>query len=255
MNYLEFKRQLMVDPYSKDQDFLDAKGRDAEFAEAADEADAFEQALQDALTVEVPPGLAEQIMLRTSIEEGLRDQPQTVQQKVVRPMWPQALAAGIFAAAVTAGVMTWQQPAAPEAGPGSMETFVVDHWQHHGNATLQQASTEFSSAEELRQVLASVGVEATEEFLRQIRYGANCPTPKGKGAHLVLNTEYGPITLFYAPKVESGTSRMSIDDVVAILVEMQNGSAALVGEQKDEDSMRKIGDMINENLRPMSTNT
>ncbi|MCG8466494.1 MAG: DUF3379 domain-containing protein [Xanthomonadales bacterium] len=254
MNYLEFKRQLMVDPYSKDQDFLDAKGRDAEFAEAADEADAFEQSLQDALTVEVPPGLAEQIMLRTSIEEGLRDQPQVAQQKVVRPMWPQALAAGIFAAAVTAGVMSWQH-ATSAGGPGSMETFVVDHWQHHGDATLQQASTEFSSAQELRQVLASVGVEATEEFLRQIRYGANCPTPKGKGAHLVLNTEHGPITLFYAPKVESGTSRMSIDDVVAILVEMQSGSAALVGEEKDEDSMRKIGDMINENLRPMSTNT
>ena len=136
-----------------------------------------------------------------------------------------------------------------------METFVVEHWQNHGLAAVQSANTEFSSPEDLKLVLAAVGVEANQDFLKQVRYGKNCPTPKGEGAHLVIATEHGPVTLFYAPQVDSESRRLSIDDVVAILVKMETGSAALVGEYESEESIREIGDMINENLRPMSTST
>lgn len=255
MNYLEFKRQLMVDPYSTDQTFLAAKEQDEQFVQAADEADEFERLLQQAVNVEVPPGLAEQIMLRTSIEEGLRTDVRSEPAVTSRPVWPQALAAGLFAAAITAGVMNWNQPIGSAGEPESMETYVVEHWQQHGASAIQASNAEFSTPEELKQVLAAVGVEANQDFLERVRYGKNCPTPKGDGVHLVIGTEHGPITLFYAPKVNSETRRMSIDDVVAILVQMQSGSAALVGEHETEESMREIGDMINSSLRPMSTNT
>jgi len=89
-------------------------------------------------------------------------------------------------------------------------------------------------------------------LLRRISFGKNCPTPKGVGAHLVINTERGPITVFYAPEMSDDISRMSIDEVVAVLIGLQEGSAAVLGE--DEESLREIGALVKDNLHPTSTN-
>lgn len=252
MNYLEFKRQLMVDPYLRDPAFLAAKEQDAQFADAAEESQDFERMLQSAMKVEVPPGLADQIILRTSIEEGLSAQPAPAVVGKVRPLWPQAIAASLFAAAITAGVMTWKLDN-DKHGPGSMESFVVEHWTYDGAPALQQASAQFSSAGDLRQLLASVGVEADDALLQRIRFGKNCPTPEGKGAHLVINTDNGPITLFYAPGVSSEANQMSLGEVVAVLINMQSGSAALLGD--DESSVREVEELVKDGLHPMTTRT
>jgi hypothetical protein len=57
-----------------------------------------------------------------------------------------------------------------------------------------------------------------------------CPTPDGKGVHMVLNTEQGPVTLIYMPETEVIEGEMlRVDDVEAVLVSLPRGSAALLG--------------------------
>lgn len=250
MNYLEFKRQLMVDPYDRNPDFQAARNRDGQHADAVASSDQFEQLLQQALSVEVPPGLTDQIVIRTKLEEQERMEQKTSSRGA---WWPRAVAASVLAAALTAGAMNWNQ-----SRQDSMAAFVVQHWQHDGQNALVRAEhvghqQRADSLKELRRVLAAAGVEADEKLLQRITFGKNCPTPKGTGAHLVINTESGPITVFYAPEIGEQARRLSIDDVVAVLIEMQDGAAAFIGE--DEGSVREVGELVKSNLRPMSTRT
>lgn len=251
MNYLEFKRRLMVDPYLQDPSFVAAKEQDEQFAAAAKESQDFERILQTALNVEVPPGLAEQIILRTSIEEGLSAPPAAATARAARTPWPQALAAGIFAAAVTAGVMSWGF--AGRGHDAGLETFVVHHWELDGRKALEAARSKYSSKEESRQILASSGMVADDELLERIRFSKNCPTPEGVGAHLIVNTEHGPITLFVIPGMNGDIEQMSFGDVIAVLLNEQNGAAAVLGE--DETSVREVQELVKGKLHPMSTST
>lgn len=243
MNYLEFKRQLMVDPYTKEARFVAARENDADCARAAAESDQFEQCLQRALQVEIPPGLAEQIILHRDLDEQAAPRQTRV--------WPQSLAAGLFAAALTAGIFSWNiyHHAAPE-----METFVLEHWAHDGAAVMQRASNsgQHMAPAEMTRVLASVGIEADPALLERLMYVKNCPSPKGMGAHMVLNTSAGMVTVFFAPGVdELDTERMSIDQVVALLIGLDSGAAAVVGEQ--DQGLLEASDLIRSGLQPLST--
>lgn len=242
MNYLEFKRQLMVDPYTDDADFVAAKHADPKCGKAVADAMAFEHLLQQAMKVEVPPGLADQIIL----QQGLDNTPRRE-----RRVWPLALAASFLAAVLTAGFITWH-----EQRQESLEAYVIDHWQQDGLVALQYASNQqhATSIDELQRILTVAGVSADAALAEKVTYAKNCPTPKGTGAHLVINTEQGPITVFYAPAIESSdTKRLSVDEVVTLLVSLQEGSAAVVGE--DSDSLKEVGDLVRSGLRPLSAST
>jgi hypothetical protein len=57
-----------------------------------------------------------------------------------------------------------------------------------------------------------------------------CPTPDGKGVHMVLNTEHGPVTVILMPatSVDERESRLS-NGMQARLVSLSRGSVAVMG--------------------------
>ncbi len=56
------------------------------------------------------------------------------------------------------------------------------------------------------------------------------PTPGGKGVHMILNTESGPVTVFYMPEADVDDREvLSFDDKEAVLVDLEKGSAVIIG--------------------------
>ena len=100
MTYSEFIRQLGVDPANQDPAFLRARESSPEFGRAAAESDRFEHQLGQALTLSEPQNLLPS--LKQIARSGARR----------KDAWRNyALAAGVFLAMITVGVIWRMNPA------------------------------------------------------------------------------------------------------------------------------------------------
>ena len=221
MNLLEFKRRLMTDPGDRSEEMRVARATDGEFAAAAEASDRFEAKLHQALNVPAPHGLAETIILRQSLEQDSR-----------RPRWPQlsALAAALALAVAVTTFTMW-----PGQTPmGDLQQHLAWHWQHDGPQVLATAAGRTQAdPNQIQQVLAEFGIQLEPEMLEQVRLTKFCPTPDGAGAHIVLNTESGPVTLYYMPRtrVPSSPTRMHLEDgMEAVALNVERGSLAVIAE-------------------------
>lgn len=217
MNYSEFIRQLGADPASQDPAFLRARESSPEFMRAAAESNRFEHQLILALTVSAPQDLL----------PGLK---QIARSDVRRSgVWRNyALAASLFLAVVTAGVVWRMNPRFD-----SVEQYLAYHYAEDGPALV--ARGEGQLAANVDEVLARFKVELTPQARRTVGVIKFCPTPAGKGAHLVLNTQQGPITVIFMPDTEVNDGEMlQFDGMQAQLVTLKGSSLAVIGTERQE---------------------
>ena len=233
MNFSDFKRLLGADPYSQDPEFLRARNSsDAEFAESVEAADKFEQKLQRVLTVTVPYSLQADILQHV----------QTIPQRRISG-WPMALAASIFMMIGAAAVFVWHQDQLAD-----LESYVLNHWQMDGTNLVAQARGP-ASVEQIQAIMASVNASADQKLARRVYFIKNCPTPDGKGAHMVLMTEQGPVTVFYLPKTRvQDTTSFEMPGMHAFLLDLQQGSAAIIGPSMD--SVQSVARLLSSGLVP-----
>jgi hypothetical protein len=216
MDFSEFKRWLGAEPRCEDPAFAAARNSSDEYRQAAEEALAFEGRLEQAIDVPVPDDLV----------SGLQRIPfEGATQRAARRRWlPMAMAASVLVA-IGAVALTWQ------SGKqwNSVEEYLADHYRHDGPALL--ASLGEVPPVEVQAILAEVGASAKPELANIVGIIKYCPTPDGKGVHMVLNTERGPVTLIYMPEtsVQEGQP-VHFDDVEAVLVSLPRGSAALMSD-------------------------
>jgi hypothetical protein len=98
---------------------------------------------------------------------------------------------------------------------------------------------------------ADVGDEAETRLALQARYRYSprlepalagivnvikqCPTPDGKGVHMVLNTDKGLVTVIYMPETPvTDGEQIAFDDSEAVLVQLPKGSAAIIGLREQQ---------------------
>jgi hypothetical protein len=104
----------------------------------------------------------------------------------------------------------------------------MDHYRHDGAKLLARANNH--AAVEVADMLAGFGVEAAPELAGIVNLVKSCPTPDGKGVHMVLNTERGLITVIYMPETPvTDGERIAFDDREALLVALPKGSAVIIG--------------------------
>ncbi len=232
MNFSDFKRLLGADPYSQDPEFLRARNSGGEFTEAADAADQFEQKLQKAVNLDVPGDLQSDILQYIS----------TVPQR--RPAaWPMALAASLFMMIGAAAVFMWHQDQLAD-----LEAYVIDHYQLDGARLLEQAR-EPATMKQIQAIMASVNASAGQQLASQVYFIKNCPTPDGTGAHLVLMTESGPVTVFYLPETEVREIKsFEMPGMHAYLVNLQHGAAAVIGPSTD--SVHSVAQLLDSGILP-----
>ncbi len=214
MNFSEFKKLLAADPWNRDSETLRARNSAPEFEQAAEEAEAFEHKLQTALQVSPPVDL-------------LADIKAISQHPVQRRNWmPLALAASLLIAVGAVG-MVWKQSQQWD----SVEAYLAEHYAHDGDTLLGRAAGSVSEAD-ISRIMASLNASAGQQLKGQIKFIKFCPTPEGRGAHMVVSTEQGPMTIVFMPATQVTDGEMvEFNQMHAYLVNLEHGSAAIIGRR------------------------
>jgi len=238
MNFSEFKRLLGAEPRSGDPEFQRARHSSPEFEEAAADAERFETKLERATLIPAPDGLMKDIM-------AISQQPSEPAKS--KGWWPLALAASILLAVGAAGI-TWNM----NRGWDSVEDYLVYHYRHDGEKLMAQVDG--GTASDVQTILAELDVQASPALADIIGVIKYCPTPDGKGVHMILNTETGPVTVIYMPHTRVTDGEMlAFDNVEAVLVELQSGSAAIIGP--DRQLISSLSAIIQDSLVPVPGNS
>lgn len=237
MNLAEFKRRLMTDPHSRDAEFLAARSKDEEFARLAARSAAFEDRLGKALQVPVPDKLAEDILLRQSKE--------AVSSRRKMPLF--LAAAAVLVLSVSVSLLLLLDFDVP--GEHDLSDYLAWHWELDGPAAMNTSHHQPSDAEEIRRIFADLGVHVEHALMDSIRLAKFCPTPDGAGAHVVLETDEGPVTMFYMPRSQAPDAPRLVDlpdGMVGWLINLERGSMALVAESGRDT--RELADQIQRKL-------
>ncbi len=236
MDYSEFLRQLGADPHNQDPEFLRARESTPEFLKAAQDAEAFEDKLVRAAKFSAPAGLLEDIRKIS--------QDSTASSTSTTRWWPLALAASILISVGAVGV-GWKMSHSWD----SVDQYLVDHYRHDGQNLLDKS--DLGQAENIQGILARFDVQAApglEQLIDVIKY---CPTPDGTGVHMVLNTTEGLVTIIYMPETEvTDRETVEFDDMRAMLVGLEKGSAIIIGSQ--QQSISELYSFIHESFTPIA---
>lgn len=235
MTFSEFKFLLGADPRNREPEFQRARYSSAEFDVAAGEADRFEALLDRAALIPAPDNLFSEILTISQQTPGAAG----------RRRWlPMALAASLLLTAGAAGWM-WNM----NRGWASVEEYVVEHYRHDGNLAPAEVGID-----QVQALFAGLDMQATPALARIVNVIKYCPTPDGKGIHMILNTEGGPVTVIYMPGTRVVDREvLAFDDVEAILVELQAGSAVIIGP--DKQSVSALYSFVQESITPAPGNS
>ena len=230
MNFSEFKKLIGADPWNRDPETMRARNSAPEFETAARDAEAFEEKLQSALHGQPPADFLGEI-------KSISQQPTRN-----RNWMPLALAASVLIA-VGAGSMAWKQSRQWD----DVEDYLADHYSHDGPALIAKA-TGVVAQKDINKIMARLDAAADHQLSGSIKFIKFCPTPDGRGAHMVVSTDQGPMTIIFMPKtVVTDGEMIEFDQMHAYLVSLEHGSVAIIGKQSQ--AVESLETMIRSSLK------
>jgi len=221
MNCLDVRRLLLAEPKSHDQAMCQHIACCTECSHFAEALGSFEADLSHASKIEVPEGLVSRILLRQRLA--------TEQNR--RKRIGMATAAvfllgfiGVFSGLLSNGLGYF--------GPGSLEQVVLQHvndelhhLEDHKNLSIQQ----------LNSVLEEHGNKIQALPGRIINYAGACPIGKNQGAHVIVDSASGPMTILFMPGEFVGQrSHVSDERFHGVIIPTEQGSMAIVGEDPQQ---------------------
>lgn len=197
MDELELRRRCYAEPSNDSAEFRAwLKDNPAAF-ETARKAAQFDQQLRFALNhPTTPEGLSGRILLNTAMHQRRR--------RRNRVFGGLALAASIVLSATL--VLT-----PPSSTPTELEVsqMALTHV-YEEIAKLDNADHPIGQSE-LRGMFHEMGGELSGE-LEQVRFAFLCPTPHGRGLHLIADTDEGRVTVLYLPQTQVDPDRIEFAD-------------------------------------------
>ncbi|OAB54835.1 hypothetical protein AY599_07615 [Leptolyngbya valderiana BDU 20041] len=238
MDRRTLEQHLMTDPDLTNPEVVDAARADEDCAAVLRESERFERDLHSAMTLPSRPGLAQDIIERRKADHHRPELP-----------WMLATAAALTLAI---GVVALQMiPGEHDHAHRSSDvwTQLAEHWTYDGQQALASSQTANSDPEDIEALLSGLGIDAERDLIDRVRLGKICPTPSGEGAHLVLTTDDGPITLILMPRTEAPplpSSQTLSDGKEAWLIGLENGSMAVIADpdQGAFDLARRLGQQV-----------
>lgn len=218
MNCLDYRRQLAAVP-----DALDAEARTHEAgcprcAQARNDAQAFEATLRNALAVPVPESLADQILLRQTTERR-RDRGARRRTFALR-------FAAVLALAVAGGLL-WRAQLTSRPLPD----LAVAHLSHEPYALASRARV---PPAQVRTLFAARGV-ALRGDPGEVDYLNLCPLGRDQALHMVVQTDRGPVTVYYVVgHHEPARAVWQRDGVVGRSVPLADGTLVLLADRDDQ---------------------
>lgn len=234
MDYSEFLRRIGADPHDADPEIAHARASDETFDQAAREALELEAKLQRAVDVPIPDDLIAQIRNIPAAD--------SVSPKPALRWRSMAIAAGLLIAIGAAGI-SWNM----NHSWNSVDEYVVDHYHHDGDALVQRATENPSF--DVQATFARFDVTAQPLLADDISMIKYCPTPDGRGVHMVLDTPEGPVTVIYMPEtdVEDGPG-VEFDGMNSYYVQLDKGSAVIIGKQ--QQAIDTLHALVQESIVP-----
>ncbi len=217
MNCQDVRRLILADPKLHDHAVHLHLVGCAECSHFADELGSFESTLNRASKVEVPEGLASRILLRQCLttKHNWRKRPGLATAAVFLLGF-----VGILSVFFTNGLDYF--------GSSSLEQVVLQHvndelhhLEDHKNLSVQQ----------LNSVLKEHGNKIRALPGRTINYAGACPIRNNQGAHVIVDSASGPMTILFMPGEFVGQRSLVKDKRFhGVIIPTEQGSMAIVGE-------------------------
>lgn len=213
MNCLDFRRQFLADPYTKDPILHAHRNECAGCGKQAEKILQFESALTNALKVDPPENLNEKILMRETLQH---------RQSSRRTFRTLALAASI----VVASVVAFNLYRSPDSST-PVDLLAIEHVMHDSRALM---STSVVSTARIKKVMETVNIDFGGE-LRNVTFAGNCRVNGKLGVHLVVAGEHGPVTILFLPGETAESTMMTEHDAMHVMVlPNSRGSTAIVGK-------------------------
>lgn len=215
MNCLEYRRQLMTDPASRNPHLQEHAQACKSCAAFTEQLQSFETTLKSSADdIEIPEGLASRILLRQSTG---------IQQSVHSRRWMYAVAASlVLTVGLMFSVLQFQQSFL------TADRLVLKHVYDEPHHLEDRKNVQLA---QLNAVLKPLGREL-QGTIGTVNYAGNCPMPKRLGAHLVLQGVHGPVTVLVMSEKKIDSRKEFSDEYFhGIVVPIENGSMAIVGKK------------------------
>ncbi len=230
MNFSEFKKLIGADPRNREPETLRARNSAPEFEAAATQAEAFEEKLQSAMNLQAPSDLL------NDIKDITRQPAQS------RNWMPLALAASVLITLGAVGLV-WKQAHQWD----SVEDYLADHYSADG-AKLVARATDIVDQQDVIKIMAKLDASIGQQLAGNIKFIKLCPTPDGRGAHMVVSTEQGLMTIIYMPETQVTDGKViAFDQMHALMVSLEHGSVAIIGKQSQ--NIESLGIVLKESLK------
>ncbi|MFV1997119.1 MAG: DUF3379 family protein [Acidiferrobacterales bacterium] len=231
MNCIELRRRLLESPGDHREDIQTHLELCESCREFASRSQAIEKELAVALSLEVPEHLTSRILLRqsTSIEKLNRN----------RRRWWGAIAASVVLIFGFAGMLVVNNY------PTSLNATVLAHVNSELRHLNDRTNVQLA---QVNKILLPFGSQVLKPIGR-VRYAGTCRIRNYDGAHLVVTSELGVVTLLWMPGEYVSSSRnLSDDRFTGIIVPTKTGSVAIVGENLEsvklfENRLRTLGSL------------
>ena len=196
MDELELRRRCYAQPTDTDPEFRAWLKDNPSAQDTARKTAQFDQRLSFALNqTRVPEGLNGRILLGTAMQARKRRRRQVFTGL--------ALAASI----VLSTTLVLTPP--PSAPPAAVSEMALSHV--YGEIAKLESANQVISQTTLQGMFASMGGKL-EGSLEQVRFAFMCPTPHGRGLHLIADTEAGRVTVLYLPETDVDAARVQFAD-------------------------------------------
>lgn len=217
MNCLDYRRQLAAVPDALDATAIAHEAGCPRCAQARVEAQQFEAALRGALAVAVPESLADRILLHQTTEAR---RARTVERRAAT--WR---IAAVLALAVAGGLF-WRAQRANQPLPD----LAVAHLAHEPYALTSRAQVPLA---QVRTMFAARGVPLPGDP-GEVDYLNLCPIGRDAAVHMVVQTDRGPVTVYYVVgRHEPGRAVWQRDGVVGRSVPVADGTLVLLADHDD----------------------
>lgn len=229
MDDLEFRRTIYANPYCDNEEVKAAAASDSAKQQFWDEMKQLDKALQHTAKVPVPDGLAQRLLLKQSM--------QSHKQQQIKRRWHLSIAASvIFMLGVS--FTLWQHQDV------DLSKHALAHVYHDANALQVDENVPL---EQVNAKLASFGGQFTDD-IGKVYYANFCDFNRVKSLHMVIEGEYGKVTVFVVPHKDNQKLQQQFSDgqYQGRGMDLQQASLIMVGD--NQQSLQKIQDRLQSRL-------
>jgi|GEM_PF-5547906 hypothetical protein len=238
MNEIEFRKQCVVDPHSRDERFVEAM-QDSELGKIRDEYLDFDAQLAEAL--KLPSDFNPESLKR--IPQEMSDHHTGERSSWIRSALRPAYS--IAASFVAAMVVVFGLLLQPET---ALSESMMDHLYEHMEVTYIR--TRFPQ-QKLQPLLDEYGIRISEALTERMRHASKCELTNHTGLHIVFDGDSGPVTLFFMPGADvDRASMMGREQFHGILFQHGDGAVGIIGVM--DEQLLPLKDEVEASLVPLT---